>query len=141
MAAGARWEDPMANRSERLNRLVIGFKCSTTWEQMKGDGARRFCAECRCEVLDFAQLLPAEIHAHTQARGGKLGARLTRRRGQLVRAREPDEPFAPVTIGPPRRFPAIAAGLVTAWLGAGAGSDAAQTGEPAAEAAAVAAAG
>src|SRR5579864_647772 len=35
----------MPNRSEKLNALVIGFECRTSWDEMKGDGPRRFCAE------------------------------------------------------------------------------------------------
>ncbi len=127
----------MASRSDRLDRLMIGYECRTSWEQMRGDGARRFCGECRREVFDFEQMLPSEIDARLRASRGAMCARLTWRDGRLVMAREP-EPPGPSTCRPPRHVPALAAGLVTAWLSGGAGAGAAQ-GEPAAAVAAVAA--
>ncbi len=77
----------MAHSSETLNRLVIRSECRTTWEQMTGDGVRRFCAECEREVFDFAQMSPTRIRAHLQASRGQLCARLTRQDGRLVTAR------------------------------------------------------
>jgi Carboxypeptidase regulatory-like domain len=107
----------MANRSEKLNGLVIGFECSTSWEAMKADGPRRFCAACRRQVFDLERMTPEEISGHLQASRGKLCGRLTWRDGRLVMAREtellePSRPWAP------RRASAIAAGLVAAWLSA-----------------------
>jgi hypothetical protein len=109
---------PMPNRSEKLNALVIGFECRTSWDEMKGDGPRRFCAECRREVLDLERLTPEQIHGHLQASRGKLCGRLTWRDGRLVMAREmePPESARPWAL---RRASAIAAGLVAAWLSAG----------------------
>jgi len=128
----------MANRSDRLDRLVIGFECRTSWERMSGDGPRRFCDECRREVFDFEQMLPAEIHARLQASRGALCARLTRRDGHLVSAREL-ELSEPATSRAPRLVPTIAAGLVSAWLstGTGAVAGAAQTASSAVGVAAV----
>lgn len=126
----------MANSSETLNRLVIGSECRTTWEQMTGDGVRRFCAECEREVFDFAQMSPTQIRAHLQASRGQLCARLTRQDGRLVTAREPALPPPAPPFGP-RYVPALTAGLVAACLGAGAGM--ARAAEPAPSAAAAAA--
>lgn len=128
----------MANRSDRLDRLVIGFECRTSWERMSGDGPRRFCDECRREVFDFEQMLPAEVHARLQASRGALCARLTRRDGHLVSAREL-ELSEPATSWAPRLVPTIAAGLVSAWLstGTGAVAGAAQTASSAVGVAAV----
>jgi Carboxypeptidase regulatory-like domain len=111
---------PMTNRSEKLDGLTIGFECSTPWEEMeemKADGPRRFCAECRCEVFDLERMTPEEIFGHLQASRGKLCGRLTRRDGRLVTAREP-EPLEPSRPWTPRRASTIAAGLVAAWLSA-----------------------
>lgn len=108
----------MPNRSEKLNELVIGFECRTSWEEMKADGGpRRFCAECRREVFDLERMTPEEIYGHLQASRGKLCARLTRRDGRLVMAREM-EPLESARPWAPRRASAIAAGLVAAWLSA-----------------------
>jgi hypothetical protein len=128
----------MTNRSDRLDRLVIGFECRTAWERMRGEGPRRFCDECRREVFDFEQMLPAEIHARLQASRGALCVRLTRRDGHLVSAREL-ELSEPATSRAPRRVPTIAAGLVSAWLstGTGAVAGAAQTGNAAVGVAAI----
>jgi hypothetical protein len=107
----------MPNRSEKLDELVIGFECRTSWDEMKGDGPRRFCAECRREVFDLERMTPDEIYGHLQASRGKLCARLTRRDGRLVMAREM-EPLESARPWAPRRASAIAAGLVAAWLSA-----------------------
>ena len=107
----------MPNRSEKLNALVIGFECRTSWEEMKGDGPRRFCAECRREVLDLERLTPEQIYGHVQASRGKLCGRLTWRDGRLAMAREM-EPLESARPWAPRRASAIAAGLVAAWLSA-----------------------
>lgn len=107
----------MPNRSEKLNALMIGFECRTSWNEMQGDGPRRFCAECRREVLDLERLTPEQIHGHVQASRGKLCGRLTRRDGRLAMAREM-ESLEPARPWAPRRASAIAAGLVAAWLSA-----------------------
>ncbi|HXM71041.1 MAG TPA: hypothetical protein VN970_07890, partial [Thermoanaerobaculia bacterium] len=100
----------MANRSEKLNGLVIGFECSTSWEGMKADGPRRFCAECRRQVFDLERMTPEEICGHLQASRGKLCGRLTRRDGRLAMAREM-EPLESSRPWAPRRASTIAAGL------------------------------
>jgi carboxypeptidase family protein len=107
----------MANRSDKLNGLVIGFECSTSWEEMKADGPRRSCAECRRQVFDLERMTPDEICGHLQASRGKLCGRLTWRDGRLVMARE-TELLEPSWSWAPRRASAIAAGLVAAWLSA-----------------------
>src|SRR5947199_8592334 len=80
----------MTKRDDDLGRLRVDTPCSTSWETMAGDGARRFCAECQREVYDFAQMTPRAIRARLAAHGGQLCARLTRRDGALVTAREPE---------------------------------------------------
>ncbi len=107
----------MATRSERLNRLVIGSPCTTSWETMDGEGARRFCAECQREVYDFAQMTAASIHAELHARRGRMCARMTRQGGRLVTAPAFEPPPA-ATLLPRRRPSAVAATLMTAWLAA-----------------------
>jgi len=107
----------MANRSDKLNGLVIGSECNTSWEEMTADGPRRFCAECRREVFDLERMTPEEIYGHLQASRGKLCGRLTRRDGRLAMAREV-EPLGSSPPWAPRRASAIAAGLVAAWLSA-----------------------
>src|SRR5260370_16483277 len=96
----------MANLSGRLDQLVIGFKCGTSWERMTGDGVRRFCDECRREVFDFRQMLPTEIRDHLQASPGNLCARLPRQGGRPLPATQgrlpaPPPPFAPPPPPPP----------------------------------------
>ena len=92
----------MPNRSDKLNALVIGFECRTSWDEMKEDGHRRFCAECRREVFDLERMTPEQIHGHLQASRGKLCGRLTRRDGRLAMAREM-EPLASARPWAPRR--------------------------------------
>src|SRR5258706_15406578 len=82
----------MTTRSERLNRLMIGVECKTSWEGMEGDGPRRFCHECRRPVYDLAQMTPRQIQGHLEASRGNLCGRLTRAAGRLVMAAEPPVP-------------------------------------------------
>jgi hypothetical protein len=109
----------MTTRSDKLNRLVVGSECGSSWDEMEGTASRRFCAECQREVLDFAQMSPREIQAHLEASGSRLCARITRNEDRLVvfdavERSEPSPPWAR------RRASPIAATLVTAWLGIGA---------------------
>lgn len=122
----------MAIRSEKLNRLVIGSECRASWDEMQGDGARRFCAECQREVFDFAQMTEREIRARIEASHGRLCARLTRRAGQLAVAPAP-ELFAQTAPWEPRRVSPLAVTVVTAWLSLGAAKT--QAAEPSAPAA------
>ena len=109
----------MATRSERLQRLVTGFQCEAAWDEMDGAGSRRHCSACGREVFDVAQMTPRAVAAQIQATRGKLCARLTREGDRLVMATPvaPPEATAPA---PRSRASAIAAGLVAAWLSAGA---------------------
>ena len=122
----------MAIRSEKLNRLVIGSECKASWEEMQGDGARRFCAECQREVFDFAQMTQRDIRARIEASHGRLCARLTRRAGQLAVAPTP-ELVAQSWPWEPRRVSPLAVTVVTAWLSLGAAKT--QAAEPSASAA------
>jgi len=106
----------MRDRST-LDRLSIGFECRSSWESMEGEGARRWCGECRKHVLDLAQLTGAEIETRLLASRGELCVRLTRRDGRLITAPEPELPLRAL-VAPPRRAAALAAGVVTACLGA-----------------------
>jgi len=121
----------MAIRSEKLNRLVIGSECKASWDEMQGDGARRFCAECQREVFDFAQMTRRDIRARIEASRGQICARLTRRAGQLVVAPTP-ELFAQSLPWEPRRVSPLAVTVVTAWLSLGAAKT--QAAEPSAPA-------
>lgn len=109
----------MITRNEKLNRLTIGFQCTTSWDAMQGDEQRRFCSGCHREVLDFAQMTPRQIRAHVEASRGKLCARLTRSAGQL-HVLDPAPICDPAPPRSPRKASSLAATLVTAWLGVGA---------------------
>jgi hypothetical protein len=122
----------MAMRSEKLNRLVIASECRASWDEMQGDGAQRFCAECQREVFDFAQMTEREIRARIETSQGRLCARLTRRAGQLAVAPAP-ELFAQSAPWEPRRVSPLAVTVVTAWLSLGAATT--QAAEPSAPAA------
>lgn len=107
----------MTTRGTKLNRLAIGSECKTSWDGMERDGCRRFCAECQRPVFDLALMTPAEIRAHVEASRGNLCGRITRVSGQLVTA-TPVAPAEPEPSWIRRRVSAVAAGVVTAWLGA-----------------------
>ena len=109
----------MRNRRDELDALRTGFACEMSWEQMDGEGCRRFCAACQRPVLDLAQMTPAAIRGHLQASRGDLCGRLTRSGGRLVVATAPT-PAGWERERPPRRVHAVAAGLVAAWLSAAA---------------------
>jgi Carboxypeptidase regulatory-like domain len=116
---------PTRSLSDKLNRLTIGSPCESSWDEMQGEGGRRFCAQCQRQVFDFAEMTPREIGRHLQASRGRLCGRLTRRAGRLVTARspappDPAGPFDSTASCARRRASAIAATLVSAWLSAAA---------------------
>lgn len=110
----------MTTRGTKLNRLAIASECEVSWDGMERDGCRRYCAECQRTVFDLSLMTPAEIHAHLEASRGNLCARITRIGGRLVTAPPPLAPAEPEPSWIRRRVSAVAAGLVTAWLGAAA---------------------
>ena len=96
---------------------------------MAGAGARRFCDDCRRDVFDLDRLTPGEIRRRIEAGRGQFCGRLTRQAGRLAPLPEAAQPL--VALPSPRpRAAAIAAGLVTTWLGAASAS--ARPAEPAA---------
>src|SRR5436305_11455599 len=81
---GGRRQDPaaggaaMRTRDKDLERLRVASPCESSWEAMRGDGRRRYCAECERHVYDFAHLTAREAAGLVEATGGALCARLTR---------------------------------------------------------------
>ena len=115
----------MSAREKGLDRLRIASPCASPWEAMRGDGRRRFCAECERHVYDFAQLTAREAAGLVEATGGALCALLTRDGAGRLVTLPPPEPLAsppaiPLAI---RRSTPLAAAAVAALLGlAGAAS-------------------
>jgi hypothetical protein len=107
----------MTRRSQRLQELKISSPCKTSWDAMQGEGNHHFCGECQRDVFDLAHMLPSEIERHLRATQGVMCARLTRRNGQLIMAREE------LPAGSVRShgwgFPGFAAGVVSAAVSAG----------------------
>ena len=98
------------------------FVCSVPWDSMAGEGSRRLCGQCQCEVFDFAQMEPRAVKARVEASHGKLCARLTRERGRL-------KMLAPAATErqehrTPERAPALAAGIFGGLLAVAASAQA-----------------
>lgn len=94
--------------------LQSRFVCSVPWESMAGDGARRFCSQCRCEVFDLEQMEPRAIKARLEAKGGRLCARTVRENGRIRMASPPSPEPRPQRGA--ERAPTMAAGVLGTWL-------------------------
>lgn len=108
----------MAKRGEKLDRLTVSTPCQASWDGMAGEERKRHCALCRRDVLDFARLTEAEIHAHLEASRGRLCARLTRAGGRLVIQPAVSGGAFPLQRSERRASP-LAATFVTAFLASG----------------------
>jgi len=117
----------VSQRDEFLNRLQTRLKCPESWDGMQGRESARFCSQCQCEVVDFAQLTPREAWRRLEATRGKMCARLTHEGGRLVLQLPAAEPLSPSrrTLG---KVSPLAATLLGAWLSVG--SSEAQTSPP-----------
>lgn len=99
--------------------------CSVPWDSMQGEGHSRFCSECQCPVFDFAQMEPRAVKARLEASRGELCARITRKNGQIQMLAPPPAPRRN-----PERAPALAAGLMGAWLTVASAAQAASCPQP-----------
>jgi carboxypeptidase family protein len=63
----------------RLNQIRVASPCPVSWEQMTGDHRVRFCAECRLNVYNFAELTRTEAEELLCTTEGRICGRLYRR--------------------------------------------------------------
>ncbi len=65
--------------TEFTNRLQIATPCTRTWESLQGDGAKRWCGDCRLHVYDFSQMRSREVRALMASTEERVCGRLMRR--------------------------------------------------------------
>lgn len=63
----------------QLDRMRVASPCQVSWEQMTGDDRVRFCAECRLNVYNFAELTRTEAEELLHTAEGRICGRLYRR--------------------------------------------------------------
>jgi tellurite resistance protein len=111
---------PVAIRSEKLSRLVIGSPCQASWDGMQGDERRRHCLECDRQVHDLREMTRREIAALVEASRGHLCARITRDPRGRILTQEPGVPAPALSSAHAyRQASPVAAAVITAFLGLG----------------------
>jgi hypothetical protein len=69
----------MNRHTDPLSRVKIASPCSADWEQMLGDGRRRFCAECELNVYNLSGMTKREAEELLNQTEGRLCVRFYRR--------------------------------------------------------------
>ncbi len=64
---------------KQLDRIRVATPCPVSWEEMTGDKRVRFCAECRLNVYNFAELTRTEAGDLLRTAEGRICGRLYRR--------------------------------------------------------------
>ena len=111
--AGSATAEPTTRRT--VDGLRIGTPCPMRWDDLRGDGAKRFCGECRLHVYDFAQMTAREIEDVTHAGDERVCARIVKRADGTILTKD----CGPVR-GRRRRLSRVAAALVGVALPFGA---------------------
>lgn len=95
-----------------MKPFSIPSPCHESWDQMRNDGASRFCFSCDKSVFDLSKMTEREIAGLTLVSGGRFCGRQVVRKGELVVA-----PPVPVTR---RAAWPIRAAVIASALGAAA---------------------
>jgi len=122
----------VSTKNTLLGQLSIPTPCSADWNDLVGDGRRRYCEQCDRNVYDFSKMTATEVGALLATLQGRVCARITwRKDGSLLTedplprlpvARRRAAPFASVavttlitiTASPAGRPPAQAPSIVQA---------------------------
>lgn len=62
-----------------LDNISIASPCSTSWDEMTGDNAVRFCGECRMNVYNLSGMSRQEVEELVKSHEGRLCVRFYRR--------------------------------------------------------------
>jgi hypothetical protein len=58
-----------------LDRVAVVGPCSKRWEELEGDGAKRYCETCELHVLDLSSLSRRRAETVLRERDGRLCVR------------------------------------------------------------------
>lgn len=67
------------NNDDIFRSLRVGTPCHMKFDELEGDGSKRWCGECRLHVYDFAQLTRGEVTDLVTTAEGRLCGRVVRR--------------------------------------------------------------
>src|SRR5438309_1813226 len=62
-----------------LDRIQVATPCTARWEDMKGEGAARFCGECNKHVYDLSGMERAAVEKLVRETEGRLCVRFYKR--------------------------------------------------------------
>jgi len=68
-----------ALQNDLVQNLRVGTPCPMKWDDLEGQGAKRWCGECRLNVFDFSQMTGGEIGDLVANTEGRLCGRMVRR--------------------------------------------------------------
>lgn len=69
----------MNRHTDPLSRVKIASPCSADWENMPGDGRRRFCGQCELNVYNLSGMTKREAEELLNQSEGRLCVRFYRR--------------------------------------------------------------
>lgn len=65
-----------------MSKLLFGLivsPCEVTWESLQGEGAVRYCGQCKLNVYNFAEMTVDEVESISNQRNGRLCASISTR--------------------------------------------------------------
>ncbi len=69
----------MSKFDSPLNNISIASPCSADWNEMYGDGRKRFCGDCKLNVYNLSGMTKNEAEALVMNAEGRLCVRFYRR--------------------------------------------------------------
>jgi len=70
----------MSKFDSPLNNIRVASPCPADWDQMYGDGRKRFCGECKLNVYNLSGMTRDEVEALIMNAEGRLCVRFYQRR-------------------------------------------------------------
>lgn len=77
-----------------LEQIAIASPCAASWDDMKGDDRKRFCAECNLHVYNISGMTRKDAEALISGSSGRLCVRLFKREDGTVMTRDCPVGFA-----------------------------------------------
>src|SRR5688572_16217193 len=74
----------MSKFNSPLNNIRVASPCPADWDQMYGDGRKRFCGECKLNVYNLSGMTRDEAEALIMNAEGRLCVRFYQRRDGTV---------------------------------------------------------
>ena len=69
----------MQNEKKLLDVIQVASPCHVSWDEMRGDDSRRFCAQCKLNVYNLSAMTGDEAETFLKSRAGNVCIRFYRR--------------------------------------------------------------